>query len=84
MVVPAHSGTHSDRRLLERKPSATCAKTRGRGVWVLAFRRDDKTKASFRDLQRLQRLTYNAASTAFVISAVPLLPPNSNGLMPSA
>ena len=27
---------------------------------------------------------YKAASTAFVISAVPLLPPNSVGLMPSA
>ena len=27
---------------------------------------------------------YNAASTAFAISAVPLLPPNSIGLMPSA
>jgi hypothetical protein len=30
------------------------------------------------------RLAYNAASTAFVTSAVPLLPPNSIGLMPPA
>lgn len=29
-------------------------------------------------------LSYSAASTAFVTSAVPLLPPNSIGLMPSA
>jgi hypothetical protein len=29
-------------------------------------------------------LTYNASSTAFAISAVPLLPPNSIGLIPSA
>jgi hypothetical protein len=29
-------------------------------------------------------LAYNAANTAFAISAVPLLPPNSIGLMPSA
>jgi hypothetical protein len=28
--------------------------------------------------------SYNAASTAFAISAVPLLPPNSIGLIPSA
>jgi hypothetical protein len=28
--------------------------------------------------------TYSAASTAFAISAVPLRPPNSIGLMPSA
>jgi hypothetical protein len=27
---------------------------------------------------------YSAASTAFATSAVPLRPPNSNGLMPSA
>jgi hypothetical protein len=27
---------------------------------------------------------YNTASTAFAMSAVPLLPPNSIGLMPSA
>jgi hypothetical protein len=29
-------------------------------------------------------LSYNASSTALAISAVPLLPPNSIGLMPSA
>jgi hypothetical protein len=29
-------------------------------------------------------LRYNASSTAFAISAVPLPPPNSIGLMPSA
>jgi hypothetical protein len=29
-------------------------------------------------------LTYNASSTAFAISAVPLLPPNSIGLIPAA
>ena len=32
----------------------------------------------------LLRSIYSAASTAFAISAVPLLPPNSIGLMPSA
>jgi hypothetical protein len=31
-----------------------------------------------------QTFPYSAASTAFAISAVPLLPPNSIGLMPSA
>jgi hypothetical protein len=29
-------------------------------------------------------IAYNAASTAFATSAVPLLPPNSVGLMPPA
>jgi hypothetical protein len=31
-----------------------------------------------------QALAYSAAKTAFAISAVPLLPPNSIGLMPLA
>jgi hypothetical protein len=32
----------------------------------------------------IPRMGYNAASTALATSAVPLLPPNSIGLMPSA
>ena len=41
-------------------------------------------KAHHRRDARKRKVAYNAAITAFAISAVPLLPPNSIGLMPSA
>src|SRR5258708_16635626 len=36
-VVPAKAGTHSHRRLLGQKASASATKTIGHGVWVPAF-----------------------------------------------
>jgi hypothetical protein len=76
LVVPANAWTHNHRTACWTKAVEQSLSTMGRGVWVPAF--------AGTTLSQVWYSTYNASNTAFAISAVPLRPPNSIGLIPSA
>jgi hypothetical protein len=78
-VVPAHARTRNHRSQLEQKALATPPKHKA-AAYGSRLRADDIECKALRD----RPLTYSAANTALAISAVPLRPPNSIGLMPSA
>src|SRR6267142_6808858 len=59
-VVPAKAGTHSHRRLLGQKASASATKTIGHGVWVPAFA--GTTKESGWSFPSLREATLSAVA----------------------
>ena len=85
-TTPAHVERTPTRRfaVAEAFASASLKRTAAESGLCLPRKRERWSESAARSIELEIIILYSAASTAFAISAVPLLPPNSIGLMPPA